>query len=96
MKPVAGSVEKRTWVAAVNPVPVIVTDVPPPVVPEAGAQPGDRRSRREVGVAGRGRRAAVAGSVADVDVHRPGSPAGVTAVIEVSELTVKLAAGVVR
>jgi hypothetical protein len=39
VKEVAGATPKSTAVAPVNPVPVMVTEVPPPVDPPGGATP---------------------------------------------------------
>ena len=79
-----------TAVAPVNPVPVIVTLVPPVAGPEVGVRPVMAGAGRKLNVP---TDAPVPPIVVTLTVTAP-VPAGETAVIDVAELTVKLAAAV--
>ena len=85
MKFVVPMVEKSTALAPVNPVPVIVNAVPPPVVPEPGATPVTA-GRGAVGWCSVGRAGRAGAAIVDHDhVHRvPAARGGVVAVIDAS------------
>ena len=92
VKFVAGVVPKSTAVAPVNPLPVIVTNVPPPTGPAVGLK---RVTDTPYVNTLAGDAGDVPVGVVTVTFTVPAVCAGLAAVIVVSLLTVKLAAGVV-
>src|SRR5262249_21666310 len=93
VKVVAATVPKETAVAPVKPVPVIVTDVPPPVDPELGETPATDGAAAAVKVYWPAHTAAdVPLRVVTITNTVPAAYAGVVAAICVLEFTVKLAA----